>query len=194
MSNRKLKFVDGNMVEYEILPLVDKYDPVLREVMPAIDFETMPGKDISYVSMSLMETLNHYRGAGLSANQVGLRHRMCAIAVENKIWNLINPIIIDKSDKLVKANEGCLSFPGLFLTINRPSWVEVEFFAANGTSMKQRFDGLPAIVVQHEMNHLDGILFTDLVSELKLERAKSKVKSNIRKIKRILAASGALSN
>jgi peptide deformylase len=194
MSDRKIKFVDGNMVTYEIMPLVDKYDPILRQKMTPVDFETMSGHEIAFEAMSLMESLNHYHGVGLSANQIGLKHRMCAVSVDDKVWSLINPVIIDKSITIMNLLEGCLSFPGLFLKIGRPDWVEVEFNAANGDKMNKRFEGLLSIVVQHEMDHLDGIVYTDLVSPTKLEMARRKVKTNLRKIKRNIATINALSS
>ena len=189
MSNKHLEFIDGNMVEYEILPLVNCYDPTLRQVMPLLDFETVPGVKVGYASLSLMKTLKHYNGVGLAANQVGLPYRICAVSNDDdKIWGMINPIIVEKSNNIVYMKEGCFSFPGLTLEIGRSDCVTVEFYAANGTKMIQKFIGLPAVVAQHEIDHLNGIVFTDLVSELKLERAKKQAKKMIRRIKRQLAS------
>jgi peptide deformylase len=183
-----IKFVDGNMVEYRILPLVDQYDPILRTPTKAIDFETETGGKVAYMAMSIMETLNKSGAIGLAANQVGLPVRICAVALDNKIWSLINPKIIDRSPNKVAFKEGCLSFPGLYLTVGRSEWVEVEFYAANSEKTTKRFTGISATVVQHEMDHLDGIVFTDLVSPLKLEMARKKAKINLRRMKRNIAS------
>lgn len=185
--SKKIKFIDGDMVEYEILNLVDSYNPILREPTKEIDFEKMPGQYISFLSMSLMESLGYYQGLGLSANQVGIGARMCAINMldENKIYCLINPRIVSIAETTSKYKEGCLSFPGLFLEIERPSWVEIEFQAANGEKITKRFEGIYATCVLHELDHLDGIVFTTHVSSIKLDMAKRKVKQNLRKIKRI---------
>lgn len=184
---KKIKFVDGEMIEYDVLKLVSKYDPILREPTKEIDFDKVPGKTVSYMAMSLMESLEHYDGLGLSANQVGIGARMCAVNVldESKIYCLINPKVINKSDTFNEFNEGCLSFPGLFLKIKRPSWVEIEFQAINGQKIQKQFEGIFATCVLHELDHLDGIVYTDLVSRMKLEQAKRKVKQNLKRIKRI---------
>lgn len=187
MSKRKVKFIDGEMVEYSILPLVSQYDKVLKERCEEVDFEMMPGIEVAYTSMSLMETVKHYDGLGLSANQVGIKLRMFAIQMmdEGKCYCLINPKVIAQSTEMQKVNEGCLSFPGLFLTIERPNWVEMEFQAANGEVMQKRFEGIYATCALHELDHLDGKVFTDLVPKTKLQIAMGKRKHNLRKIKRI---------
>lgn len=182
--SKKIKYVDGNLVEYEILNLVDSYDPILRKPTIPIDFETMTGNQVSYLSMSMMETLSALKGLGLSANQVGLSHRMFALNMGDKIWCLINPVVLEKSFVKTKYKEGCLSFPGLFLEIGRPNSVTVEFQTASGSKMVQTFDGLTATCVQHELDHLDGIVYTDLVSPIKLQKAKEKARVHGRKVKR----------
>jgi peptide deformylase len=181
---KHISFIDGNMVEWELLKLVDKYDPILRKPTVPVDFNTV--KNIASLSMSMMKTVEHLNGLGLSANQVGLSHSMCVInhIEEGKIYCLINPIIIEKSNTMHSFNEGCLSFPGLFLKVERPSWVFVEFQAGNGEILRKKFEGVYATCVQHELDHLNGIVYTDLVSPIKLEIAKQKVNSNIRKAKR----------
>lgn len=187
---KKVKFVNGNMMEYEILPLVSQYDKILREPTKPVDFETMPGNEIAYMAMSLMESCNFHHGLGLSANQVGLPYRMCAINMlgQDKIWCLINPVVLERSETKSKFKEGCLSFPGLFLDIGRPESVTVEFQAINGEKLVQEFDGLTATCVQHEIDHLDGVVYTDLVSKVKLDMAKRKVKTNLKKMRRMVAA------
>jgi len=158
---------------------------MLRQPTQTVDFET-PQISIPYLSLSLMESLKHYRGLGLSANQVGLPYRAFAIDMieEDKIFCLINPVVVEKAETLSKYKEGCLSFPGLFLEIGRPEWVTVEFQAGNGDKMTKKFEGIWATCVQHELDHLDGICYTDLVPKIKLDIAKRKVKANLRKIRR----------
>jgi len=187
-DSKKIKFIDGEMVEYQILGLVDSYDPILREPTKEIDFDQMAGKDVAFLAMSLMESLNHHKGLGLSANQVGIGARMCAINMieENKIYCLINPKILAVSEEETKYKEGCLSFPGLFLEIGRPSWVEIEFQAVNGERMTKRFDGIYSTCVLHELDHLDGVVFTSRVSSIKLDMARRKINQNKRKMKRMV--------
>jgi len=185
MSNKKIRFIDNQMVEYEILPLVDSYASILRQPTQVIDFDA-PQIGIPYLSLSLMESLKHYKGLGLSANQVGLPYRACALDMieENEIFCLINPVIVEKAPTPSTYKEGCLSFPGLFLEIGRPEWCVVEFQAGNGEKITKKFEGIWATCVQHELDHLDGICYTDLVSPIKLDIAKRKVKANLRKIRR----------
>jgi peptide deformylase len=180
--SRKLKFIDGQMLEYELLQLVDKYDPILKKPTEEVNFDTMPGSKIAFYSLSLMETMSAHRGLGLSANQVGLPYRMCAVNMGQRIWSLINPVITDRSKETIKFKEGCLSFPGLVLVVPRHNWVDIEFQAANGEKMKHRFEGVQSVCVQHELDHLDGICFTERVSPVILNRQKSKVKKNRKKM------------
>lgn len=191
---RKVKYLDGNLIEYEILKLVDSYDPILRRPTQWVDFDIMRGEEVAYCSMSLMETLNHLRGLGLSANQVGLPWRIFALNMGDKIWSLINPRVLDKSLTKTKYNEGCLSFPGLYLEVGRASSITIEFQAANGEKKIQTFDGLTATCVQHEMDHLDGICYTDLVSPIKLQKAKDKARLHKRKVRRWAEKQAQLSN
>lgn len=183
--SKQITWVDGQMVEFEILPLVDSYNPILRQPTMEFDFEN-PQMKISYLVMSMMKSVEHYQGLGLSANQVGLPYKVCTInhIEDGKIYCLINPTIIEVSPEKAHYKEGCLSFPGLFLEIGRPEWCVVEFQAANGDKVTKKFEGIYATCVQHELDHLRGVCYTDLVSPIKLDIAKRKVKANLRKIRR----------
>ena len=185
--SRKVKFIDGHMVEYEILKLVSQYDKILKEPCEEVDFDKIPGQDVAYTAMSLMESVKHYDGMGLSANQVGVKLRMFAIQMldEGKCYCLINPKVIAVSDEMQRINEGCLSFPGLFLSIERPNWVEMEFQAANGEVMQKRFEGIYATCALHELDHLNGKLYTELVPKTRLQIAMGKRKQNLKKVKRL---------
>lgn len=187
--SKMLKFVNGNMISYEIMKLVDLYDPILRTPTKWVDFNTMNQNDIGYMAMSLMETLNTLNGLGLSANQVGLPYRIFALNVGEKIWCLINPKIISMSDKKTKYKEGCLSYPGLYLEVGRPESVTVQFQAMGGEIVEQQFDGLTATCVLHELDHLDGIMYTDKVPKVKLMQAKEKIKTNLKKMKKFAVES-----
>ena len=185
---KKVKYIGGNLIEFEILKLVDKYDPILTTPTQDIDFEVMKGMEVASMSMSLMETLNKMNALGLAANQVGLKYSMFALNVGKQIMGFINPKILAVSETKSDYKEGCLSFPGLLLSIKRPEWVEIEFYGVSGEKREQRFDGLTATVIQHEIDHLRGIRFVDLVPKMVLEREKAKIKSNMRKMKRMTAA------
>lgn len=181
---KMVKYYKGDLVEFEILKLVDFYDPILRQPTVPVKFDTLEDqKHITYLAFSLCETLGELQGLGLSANQVGLKERMCAINVGSEIWILINPEIIESSGESTDYGEGCLSYPGLYLKLKRPSHIKVKFQSIGGQVIEQEFDGLTAVCIQHELDHLDGIVYTDKVSPIKLEQAKRKVKSNLKKMR-----------
>ena len=187
MGEKRVKVVNGDLIEYEIHDLVDYYDPILRQPTKPFVF-TGTGdnlKESEYLAYSLAETLGELQGIGLSANQVGLPWRICALNMGKEIWTMFNPEIIYKSEVLnTEFQEGCLSYPGLYLKIPRPNNIKVRFQAIGGQFVEQEFDGLTAVCIQHELDHLDGKVYTDLVSPIKLDQAKRKVKKNLKKIKR----------
>ena len=118
-----------------------------------------------------------YGGIGLSCNQVGLPFRMFVMGghpqIEGgKVRNCFNPIVKDLSEETILMKEGCLSFPFLFLSITRPKWVNVQYTDENGETVDEYLHGMSARIFQHENEHMNGYIFTDLVSKLKLERGK----------------------
>ena len=182
-----VKYHNGSLIEYEIYKLVDFYDPILRQTTIPVKLETAADrKNADTVALSLAETLPKSQGLGLSANQCGRTERMFAINMGEQIWTLINPEIIEKSDTLSDMSEGCLSYPGLYLKLKRPDHIKIKFQAINGEWIEQEFDGLTAVCVQHEIDHLDGKMFTDLVSPIKLDLAKKKVKQNMKRWKKYI--------
>jgi len=181
--SKMVKFYNGNMIECEIFKLVDFYDPILRQPTIAWDHKKHDPKQSEYLAFSLAETLKHLGGIGLSANQVGLNHRVCVLNMGGEIWTLFNPKIVDHGLEPATYQEGCLSYPGLYLKVPRYNYIKVKFQAVYGQDVVQDFDGLTAVCVQHELDHLDGIVYTDKVSSMKLEQAKRKVKKNLKKMK-----------
>jgi len=117
-----------------------------------------------------------YGGLGLSANQVGLPYRMFIMGghpqiEDGKVRSVFNPLINDVSKETINMKEGCLSFPFLFLSINRPKWCSVKYTDQHGKEIEETLHGMSARVFQHENEHMNGYVFTDLVSKFKLERA-----------------------
>lgn len=184
--SKMLKFVEGNLIEYEILKLVDFYNPILRTPTEWVDFNKISQSDIGYMGLSLMETLNSLRGLGLSANQIGIPYRLFSLNIGDKIWCLINPKIVYASKSTSKYKEGCLSYPGLYIEVGRPESIIVQFQTINGNTLEQQFDGLTATCVMHELDHLDGIVYTDRIPKVKLMNAKSKIKTNLKKMKNVV--------
>jgi len=91
---------------------------------------------------------------------------------DGKVRSVFNPLINDVSKETVNFKEGCLSFPFLFLSINRPKWCSVKYTDQHGKEIEETLHGMPARIFQHENEHMNGYVFTDLVSKFKLERAK----------------------
>jgi peptide deformylase len=184
--SRVLKYVNGSLVEYEVFKLVDFYDPILRKPTELFEFKDEDSlREASFLGYSLSETLQKCGGLGLSANQVGINKRICVVHMGDKNWIMINPKIVWRSEEPAVFSEGCLSYPGLYLKIHRSKSITVQFQALNGEWVEQKVDGLTAVCVQHELDHLDGIVYTDRVSPIKLEQAKRKVKKTLKKMSQV---------
>lgn len=182
---RQAKLINGKLVEFEIRPLVDFYDPILRKPTKPFDFTEVPQREVEFYCYSMAMNLNEYpEGLGLSANQIGWDLRMCAINIGTHNAVLFNPEIVEASEPTTDYFEGCLSYPGLLLKIPRSTKIKVKFQAPAGNWLEETFEGLTAICIQHEIDHLDGIVYTDKVSPITLDRAKRKVKTNIKKMNR----------
>ena len=168
--------------------LISPQDPrVLTCIAPFSDdmLKDTDIKDRKDLSDKMFKTMSRYSGLGLSANQCGLPFRMFVMGDNLLLENgeklaAFNPKIIEKlpSDERYKEEilmkEGCLTFPFLFLHINRPRIVEVEYEDEEGKVIKKDLDGMFSRIYQHEYDHMQGIVFTDRASKLKLDMAKKK--------------------
>jgi peptide deformylase len=143
-----------------------------------------PAKRISRIDDSLRElitqmlqTMYTQDGIGLAAPQVGINKQLLVVDCELDDPNMsplvfINPVIVSSSREISVGQEGCLSIPNVFLDVKRPAMVEVSYKDEYGRPQKRKFDGLPARVIQHEMDHLNGVMFVDRVeSDLELTEA-----------------------
>jgi len=145
-------------------------DPILKEEMPKFDFDNPIVNPVELYN-DLAETMIDAEGMGLSANQIGVRTRMFVLRAENVI-GVINPKIIDVSSEMVTLEEGCLSYPNLFVKIKRPKFIKVRFTRPDGTTETKKFDGITARVFQHELDHLNGIQYTKRANTYHMEQAK----------------------
>ena len=148
-------------------------------------------KDLSKV---MYDNMAKYGGLGLSANQLGLPYRMFVMGghpqiEDGKVRSVFNPLINDVSPESINLKEGCLSFPFLFLSIKRPKWCSVKYTNENGEDIEETLHGMSARIFMHENEHMNGYVFTDLVSKLKLERAEKSKQKMIKEIKRRQGAS-----
>ena len=106
----------------------------------------------------MLELMRRENGIGLAANQAGLDHALVVIELPDAIYRMINPRIIKRHGR-TSIEEGCLSFPGLILEVPRAEYVEVEYLDESGNQQKIKADELLAIVLQHEIDHINGITF-----------------------------------
>lgn len=163
---------------YELVPC---NDPILKQPLDKFNFQDPPMDPIELAHV-LAETMIRENGLGLSANQIGLPHRVFAIKAE-QIIVCYNPIIVDTSEEQLYLEEGCLSFPLLFVKVKRSKTIKVRYTEPNGNIVTKVFDGLTARVFQHELDHLNGIVYTSRANSLHLEQAKKKLKQIKRKNK-----------
>ncbi len=130
--------------------------------------------EIKKLVEDMIETMKKEQGVGLAAPQVGVSKRVIIAETENGVKEFINPKILKKSKETEIMEEGCLSFPDLRLKIKR--WKEVEIESLDGDGKKIKTEGILARILQHEIDHLNGILFIDRISKLKRFRIRNKLK------------------
>jgi peptide deformylase len=167
----------------ELLPLYNDTNPLLAKKMPEVDF-TNPPQDLNELAERLLATMSHYGGVGLAANQCGVP---CRMFVMGSGIIVINPKILTTSEEMARDREGCLTFPGLTLPIQRPEKITVEFYDLSGAKQTFEYGGVTARVFQHEYDHLEGKVFTSKVGNLTLQMAKKKRQKLFKKIERIVA-------
>jgi peptide deformylase len=140
--------------------------PVLREASRPV---AVVDEEVRQFIADLFETMYAAHGVGLAANQVGVARRVAVVDAEGERLVLVNPQIVEVSGKET-GEEGCLSIPELFGDVTRPDRVILEALDQDGTTYRRELTGLAARAVQHEIDHLDGILFLDHLSLLKRKR------------------------
>ena len=138
--------------------LVKANDPILRKECVDFDFNNKCIDPI-WFAKELVRTMYEHNGIGLAANQVGYGFRAFAIRGEPENFVCFNPKIVNKSEKESVLVEGCLTYPGLYVKIKRSDELRVRFTMPNGDTRTETFRGFTAHAFQHEMDHLDGIIF-----------------------------------
>ncbi|HSX20240.1 MAG TPA: peptide deformylase [Gammaproteobacteria bacterium] len=164
-----------------ILPILKFPDPRLKLVA-----EPVASFDDSLLKMctDLQETMYKFDGIGLAATQCNIQQRIVIIDISDSFdqpMQLINPVITQK-DGSVTREEGCISFPGIYAKVTRSAEVTVEYFDLQGKAQQLQADGLLAVCIQHEIDHLDGITFFDHLSTLKQKLIRSKLEKQRDKI------------
>ena len=164
-----------------ILKFVKNDSPILKQSVELFDFGN-PLIDPTELSVNLYETLMSSNYIGLAAPQVGLPYRAFALRTQPGIV-CFNPRIVDVSEETVVLDEVCLSFPALTLPIKRPKKIKVRYAEPNSIIKTATFDGMTARYFLHELDHLDGMLYTSKANKFHLDRALRKQTQTLRQAK-----------
>ena len=140
-------------------------DPVLRQ--KTVKVKDPLAKDVQELILNMIETMIKNNGVGLAATQVGSNLRLCVIETDGEQYIIINPQITAKSKTKVFSEEGCLSFPGKFFPIARHKEVQIRYINEKGKPAKLKGRYLLARAIQHELDHLDGVLIVDRIKKTK---------------------------
>ena len=166
----------------ELCTLIESTNPLLRIKLS----ECSSDLDREKVESQLIDSMKHYQGIGLSANQLGIMERvfvMYSDVKKGEIISCFNPKIITQSDTEIVIEEGCLSYPGLWLKVKRPDGIEVEYEDKTGEVQSKAMFGLECRIFLHEYDHMEGTDFTKKVSKIKLDRAKKRQSKMLKKSK-----------
>src|ERR1700712_2915287 len=165
-----------------VLTILEVPDPGLRAVAAPV---VAVDDGVRAIAADMFETMYAARGIGLAATQVGIDRRLFVMDLQEpgeeggepvrRPLTFINPEILSVSDETSVYNEGCLSIPEQYAEVERPSRCRVKWQDADGGSHEEDMDGLMATCVQHEIDHLNGVLFTDHISKLKRDMLMKKL-------------------
>ncbi len=164
----------------EPLPLYDENHPMLLEPIPEYK-QRLPNGMMSNLIKRMKLTMQQYGGIGLSANQCGVFERVFVIGTGEFQLACINPKIISRSDKAIKADEGCLSFPGFYVKVPRPEEITVEFTDEDGNIKEAELTGLTARCFMHELDHMNGIRLIDHAGPVAIQQARRKQEKILKK-------------
>lgn len=157
------------------MQLVNGDDPILKKECEEFDFSNPPFDPIEF-SKNLVQTMYDYNGIGLAANQVGVPYKIFCMRGKPADFVCFNPRIVMPSQEVIVLEESCLSFPKLIVKVKRPRHVRVRFQSPTGETVTQQFTGMTARVFQHELDHLNGVLFYTRANRFHREKAFKKVK------------------
>ena len=157
------------------MELVSQLDPILKAQCFKFDF-TVPAFDPIEFAQELVKTMHEHHGLGLAANQVGVQYSVFAMRGHPDNFVCYNPRIVDASSETILLEEGCLTYPGLYVKVKRPRHVKVRFQTPNSETLTQTFTGMSARIFQHELEHLEGKLFYNQANRFHRDQAFKKWK------------------
>lgn len=168
-----------------ILPIYVYGSEVLREKAEEIDLDNVDREQLQKLIADMFETMKNAEGVGLAAPQIGRNIRV--LVVDGSDFSdtyaylrgfkraMINPRLLEESEETIEYNEGCLSIPDIHCDIIRPKKIKVEYYDADFQKKEEEFDNFACRMVQHEMDHLDGIMFVDKAAPIRKKMIKSKL-------------------
>ncbi|HBC56271.1 MAG TPA: peptide deformylase [Gammaproteobacteria bacterium] len=162
-----------------LLNILHYPDPRLKNVASPVDEVS---EEIRKLLDDMLETMYDAPGIGLAATQVNIPKRLIVIDIseqKNSPLYLVNPEIV-RQEGDTEMEEGCLSVPGIFASVDRANQIEVKALGKDGEIQEFTADGLLAICIQHEIDHLNGVLFIDYLSEIRRQRIKKKLQKQAR--------------
>jgi peptide deformylase len=157
------------------MELVPSTDPILKQKCQEFDFSNPPFDPVEF-ARDLVKMMYDHNAIGISANQVGVPYRVFALRAYPENFVCFNPKMVMPSDQEVLLEEGCLSFPNLFVKVKRPQHCRVRFTMPNGDTRTDTFTGITARAFQHELDHLDGIVYYTRANDYHREQAFKKKK------------------
>ena len=163
-----------------ILDILRYPDPRLHSVAKPVE---RVDDEVRRLVRDMAETMYAAPGIGLAATQVDVHRRVIVIDASDtrdQLLVLINPEIVRASDEIQECEEGCLSVPGVYETVTRAAKVTVRALDANGMVFERSAEGMLAVCIQHEMDHLEGKVFVEYLSRLKRSRIKSRMEKQLR--------------
>jgi len=167
----------------EPLPLYGDDFHMLDDEIPEFR-DPLPNPQMTTLISRLKMTMKKFGGLGLSANQCGVYERVFILGYGDDIFACINPKVIEQSEEVVREKEGCLSYPGMYLSIARPKWIVVEFLNPSGQIEQKRFEGITARCFLHELDHMNGIKFEKHAGPVAIRMARQKQQKNIKNFQR----------
>ena len=153
-------------------PIIIEPSPILRKRSDEV--KEVHSKEIQELIPDLILTMIKKEGIGIAAPQVGVNRRLCIINTADGPIALINPVITFKSKRTLSDEEGCLSIPGVWGEVERHAKIKIKAISAGGEKIAFAAEELFARIIQHEVDHLDGILFTDKATNIRKQKKDAK--------------------